>query len=105
MHGTGVFEYATIPGVIRSQVYMCPTHNCTSEKMATGDCNTYIQAVAIQLASNPPSPGHRIILRGNALKVDWVPRHEESNITLGAATTMRASGVGARVGCRSRCPL
>ena len=44
MHGTGVFEYATIPGVIRSQVYMCPTHNCTSEKMATGDCNTYIQA-------------------------------------------------------------
>ena len=29
LHGVGVFDYATIPGVIKTQVYMCPFAPCT----------------------------------------------------------------------------
>ena len=94
MHGVGVFDYASIPGVIKTQVpmhmrpnaqvcppppphpiqpplqvYMCPFAPCTSEMMASGECLTFVQAVAIQV--QPGQPGaHTLIFKNNALRID-----------------------------------
>ena len=93
MHGVGVFDYASIPGVIKTQVhmhmrpnaqvclpplhpiqpplqvYMCPFAPCTSEMMASGECLTFVQAVAIQI--QPGQPGaHTLVFKNNALRID-----------------------------------
>jgi len=95
MHGVGVFDYATIPGVIRTQVYMCPTARCNPEMLAAGDCLTYIQAIAVQLGDPHPSKRHSLVFRNNWMKVDYVDRHDEPNITLSAGVVINASGIGA----------
>jgi len=95
MHGVGVFDYATLPGVIRTQVYMCPTAQCNPEKMAKGDCLTYIQAIAIQIGNKQRLLRHSVIFRNNGLEVDHVDRRNEQNMTLGAEVAVTASGLGA----------
>lgn len=92
MHGVGVFDYASVPGAIRTQVYMCPFAPCTTEMMETGDCLTYIQAVAIEVSDNE-SDKHTVVLRSNALRVDGVDRKKESSIPLGADKFIKATGI------------
>ena len=99
MHGVGVFDYATIPGVFRTQVYMCPSRPCTAQMMEEGRCLTYIQAVAIQVSPNTPTAkAHMIILRNNSLRVDYVDRKSSKNFTLGPSKTpsmiVEATGTG-----------
>ena len=94
MHGVGVFDYASVPGVMKTQVYMCPTAQCSPEMMVSGDCLTFIYAVAIKIEDPHPSQTHSVILRNNWLKVDHVDRRDELNITLGKQTTVSASGLG-----------
>ena len=99
MHGVGVFDYATIPGVLRTQVYMCPSRPCTEEMMEDGRCLTYIQAVAIRVSPNTPTAkAHMIILRNNSLRVDYVDRKSSKNFTLGPSATpsmlVEATGTG-----------
>jgi hypothetical protein len=94
MHGVGVFDYATIPGVIKTQVYMCPAAGCTPELMETGDCLTFIQAVAIKLENVHPQQAHSIIFRNSSMKVDYEDRKGEVNVTLGEHMKIQASGTG-----------
>ena len=56
MHGVGVFDYASIPNVITTQVYMCPFAPCTADMMEMGECLTFIQAVAVKLEKVRPTP-------------------------------------------------
>ena len=74
LNGVGVFDYATVPGRIKTQVYMCPYKPCTAQMMASGDCLTFIQAVAIQVHASVGSSAHMVILRNNSLRVDYVDR-------------------------------
>ena len=74
LNGVGVFDYATVPGRIKTQVYMCPYKPCTAKMMASGDCLTFIQAVAIQVHASAGSSAHMVILRNNSLRVDYVDR-------------------------------
>ena len=60
LHGVGVFDYASIPGKIKSQIYLCPGAKCTSESMSSGDCLTYVQAVAVQFGVGPKN--HTVVL-------------------------------------------
>jgi len=94
MHGVGVFDYASIPGVIKTQVYMCPAAGCTPELMETGDCLTFIQAVAIKLENVHPQQAHSIIFRNSSMKVDFEDRRGEVNVTLGENMMIQASGTG-----------
>jgi len=95
MHGVGVFDYASIPGVIESQVYLCPFGPCTSDMMSTGECLTFIQAVAVKLDNaKGVNSEHRIIWRDNALRIDGHDRKEETNVTLGMYTNVTATGKG-----------
>ena len=87
MHGVGVFDYASIPGMMRTQVFMCPEAACTKDRLEAGQCLTYVQAVAITLKN-----GHRIMLQGSTLRVDGVDRTYEANITLGTQTMIKATG-------------
>jgi hypothetical protein len=96
LHGIGVFEYASIEDRIRTQVYMCPTADCTKEQMQKGDCLTFIQAVAIQIDSSlteAGSGGHLIVMRNSSVKIDYEDRKSEANIILGKATSINATGV------------
>jgi len=99
LNGVGVFDYATVPGKITTQVYMCPYKPCTAKMMASGDCLTFIQAVAIQVHASVGSSAHMIILRNNSLRVDYVDRKADTNLTFGPraapAMTITASGSGA----------
>ena len=54
---------------------MCPFKPCTAEMMASGDCLTFIQAVAIQVHASAGSSGHMVIMRNNSLRVDYEDRH------------------------------
>ena len=74
LNGVGVFDYATVPGRVKTQVYMCPYKPCTKQMMASGDCLTFIQAVAIQVHASAGSSAHMVILRNNSLRVDYVDR-------------------------------
>ena len=91
MHGVGVFDYATIPGVLKTQVYMCPFAPCTVDMMETGQCLTFIQAVAIQVRPGHPN-AHTMIWKNNALRIDGVDRKAESNITFGTELAVAATG-------------
>jgi len=93
MHGVGVFDYATIPGVIKTQVYMCPFAECTSEMAGKGECLTFIQAVAVQI-NGAKKEEHTIILRNNSVRVDRDDRANQTNITFGSGTVLKASGSG-----------
>ena len=93
LHGVGVFDYATIPGVIKTQVYMCPFAHCTAESLASGDCNTFIQAVAVQLLDVQPVQ-HTLIFRRASLLIDGDERKGEVNVTLGPEMAITASGTG-----------
>ena len=68
MHGVGVFEYASVGDIFRSQVYMCPVANCTAAMVQAGDCVTFISAVAVQ------SAGHTVIFRGGTVNIDGKDR-------------------------------
>eukprot|EP00964_Phaeocystis_antarctica_P118963 scaffold82676_cov61-Phaeocystis_antarctica.AAC.1 len=70
LHGVGVFDYATIPGVIKTQVYMCPFAPCTKKMMASGDCLTFINAVAIKMENVHPAQQHTIVFRNSTMRVD-----------------------------------
>ena len=94
MHGVGVFDYASIPNVISTQVYMCPFAPCTADMMEMGDCLTFIQAVAVKLEKGHPNTEHVVVWRNNALRIDNKDRKAESNITFGSKTSIRASGRG-----------
>ena len=94
MHGVGVFDYATIPGVIKTQVYMCPSAGCTADLMETGECLTFIQAVAIKLENVHQKNQHSIIFRNSSMKVDYEDRKAEVNVTLGEHMKIQASGKG-----------
>ena len=94
MHGVGVFDYATIPGVIKTQVYMCPSADCTADLMETGECLTFIQAVAIKLESVHPQQAHLLVFRNSSMKVDHEDRKAEVNVTLGEQMKIQASGTG-----------
>jgi hypothetical protein len=99
MHGVGVFDYASVPGSIRTQVYMCPARPCTFKMMEDGKCLTYIQAVAIQVSPNTEAAkAHMIILRNNSLRVDYVDRMASKNFSLGPQKTpsmlVEATGTG-----------
>lgn len=63
MHGVGVFDYAS-SGHIESQVYLCPFAHCTDKMMASGECLTFIQAVAVKTAK------HTLVFRHGKLLVD-----------------------------------
>ena len=91
LHGVGVFDYATIPGVIKTQVYMCPFAPCTKKMMDSGDCLTFINAVAIKMENVHPSQQHTVVLRNSSLRVDKVDRKGDVNITFGG-TVITASG-------------
>ena len=93
LHGVGVFDYATIPGVIKTQVYMCPFAECTSEMAGKGECLTFIQAVAVQI-NGAKKEEHTIILRNNSVRVDRDDRANQTNITFGSGTVLKASGSG-----------
>jgi len=89
--------YATIPGSIRTQVYMCPASPCTEKMMEEGDCLTFIQAVAVQVSPNTQNANaHMIILRNNSLRVDYVDRKADKNFTLGprASPSMQVEATG-----------
>ena len=77
---------------------MCPFKPCTAEMMASGDCLTFIQAVAIQVHASAGSSGHMVIMRNNSLRVDYEDRKAETNLTFGPraepAMTITASGTG-----------
>jgi hypothetical protein len=94
MHGVGVFDYASIPNVISTQVYMCPFAPCTADMMEMGECLTFIQAVAVKLEKGHPNTEHVVVWRNNAMRIDQQDRKAESNITLGSKTSIRASGRG-----------
>jgi len=68
MHGVGVFEYASVGEIFRSQVYLCPVANCTDEMVQKGDCVTFISAVAVQTSN------HTIIFRGGEVNINGVNR-------------------------------
>ena len=91
LHGVGVFDYATIPGVIKTQVYMCPFAPCTKQMSDSGDCLTFINAVAIKMENVHPSQQHTIVLRNSSLRVDSVDRKGDVNVTLGGMV-ITASG-------------
>ena len=91
MHGVGVFDYATIPGVIKTQVYMCPFAPCTKKMMDSGDCLTFINAVAIKMENVHPAQQHTVVLRNSSLRVDSVDRKGDVNVTLGGMV-ITASG-------------
>ena len=57
---------------------MCPFKPCTAEMMASGDCLTFIQAVAIQVHASAGSSGHMVIMRNNSLRVDYEDRKAET---------------------------
>ena len=57
---------------------MCPFKPCTAEMMASGDCLTFIQAVAIQVHASAGSSGHMVIMRNNSLRVDYEDRNAET---------------------------
>ena len=57
---------------------MCPFAPCTAEMMATGDCLTFITAVAIRLEGGR-HPTHTIVLRNSSLRVDGADRKQEAN--------------------------
>ena len=89
LHGVGVFDYATIPGVIKTQVYMCPFAPCTKQMMDSGDCLTFINAVAIKVEN--AHQAHTVVLRNSSLRVDNVDHKGDVNITLGGMV-ITASG-------------
>ena len=89
LHGVGVFDYATIPGVIKTQVYMCPFAPCTKQMMDSGDCLTFRNAVAIKVEN--AHQAHTVVLRNSSLRVDNVDRKSDVNITLGGIV-ITASG-------------
>jgi|TARA_B110001469_G_C9407879_1_gene209036 hypothetical protein len=62
---------------------MCPFAPCTAEMMATGDCLTFITAVAIRLENGHPHARHTLVMRNSSLRVDTVDRMREANVTLG----------------------
>jgi len=98
LHGVGVFDYATIPGVIKTQVYMCPFAPCTKEMMDTGDCLTFINAVAIRMENVENVHHHTVVLRNSSLLVDnnssmMEERKGDVNFTLGGMV-ITASGKG-----------
>jgi hypothetical protein len=95
LHGVGIFDYASIPGVLTTQVYMCPFAPCTAEMMETGECLTFITAVAVRLENHGAgAPAHTLILRNSSLRVDSVDRMGEANVTLASHSVIEASGVG-----------
>jgi hypothetical protein len=102
MHGVGVFDYATVPGKIKTQVYMCPTAICNAEMLAAGECLTFIMGVAIQL--NNVYPKRLVMLRNSWMKIDHVERQNETNISLGqaGAVAIKASGRGSATDVTAR---
>ena len=68
MHGVGVFEYASVGELFRSQVYICPVANCTVAMVKTGDCVTFISAMAVK------TPNRTIIFHSNTVTIDGVVR-------------------------------
>jgi hypothetical protein len=68
MHGVGVFEYASVGELFRSQVYMCPVANCTAAMVKMGDCVTFISAVAVK------TPNHTVVFHSNAVTIDGKDR-------------------------------
>ena len=88
MHGVGVFDYASA-GDVRSQVYMCPYADCSFDKLTSGECLTFISAVAIQ------TPAHTVLLRSDTLLVDGAQQTSQQNVDIGA---FKISGVGSQSG-------
>lgn len=68
MHGVGVFEYASVGELFRSQVYICPVANCTAEMVTAGDCVTFISAVAVK------TPNRTIVFHSNTVTIDGKER-------------------------------
>lgn len=60
--------------------------------MASGDCDTFIQAVAIQLLNVQPK--HSVVFRRSSLLIDGEERKAELNVTLGPQMVITASGTG-----------
>tara|TARA_B100000787_G_scaffold88481_1_gene65366 strand:- start:228 stop:968 length:741 start_codon:yes stop_codon:yes gene_type:complete len=59
----------------------------------SGDCLTFINAVAIKMENVHPSQQHTVVLRNSSLKVDNVDRRGDVNVTLGGMV-ITASGKG-----------
>ena len=87
------YPYPT-PTLTPRQVYMCPSAACTREMMETGECLTFIQAVAVKLENVHPQQAHSIIFRNSSMKVDHEERKAEINVTLGEGMKIQASGTG-----------
>ena len=66
--------------------------------MATGECLTFIQAVAVHVAAPPWNKhalqAHTLVMRNSSLRVDGVDRKALLNLTLGPRTIVTASGTG-----------
>ena len=59
---------------------MCPFAKCTKQMMDSGDCLTFINAVAIKVEK--AGQDHTIVLRNSSLRVDGVDRKADVNMTL-----------------------
>ena len=90
MHGVGVFEYASVGELFRSQVYICPVANCTAAMVTAGDCVTFISAVAVK------TPNRTIVFHSNTVTIDGKERkideaHKVASPDL-SITTMGSAG-------------
>ena len=90
MHGVGVFEYASVGELFKSQVYICPVANCTAAMVTKGDCVTFISAVAVKM------PNRTVIFHSNTVTIDGKERkvddaHRVASPDL-SITTMGSTG-------------
>ena len=88
MHGVGVYDYASL-GNIQTQVYLAPYADCDRRKLLSGDCLTFISAIAIKSGED------LLTFRSDALFVNGKHHTSQDTFSLGP---INITGAGSKFG-------